>query len=228
MFNTIKAFFCTLGDRQRNALFCPGSLRAGDIYTHCFHAYPSTIIDPHNDRIHPEVHEARKCGVLFDVGHGCGSFSWTVAEACAREDFWPDIISSDLHGESADGPAYDLLTVMTKMLHVGMPLLDVIKAVTMAPAAAIGWSDRIGSLSNGRVADVSILRLADVDLELEDCHAQMRRVKQRVLPVAVWKGGVSYGTSAPDPFPNASKFKDLTSLQDKLVVRDVSGSSRDV
>lgn len=81
------------------------------------------------------------------MGHGQGSFSWTVAEICAKEGFWPDIISSDLHVESVHGPAYDLLTVMSKMLHVGMPLIDIIKSVTMTPAAAIGRSDLIGSLS---------------------------------------------------------------------------------
>ena len=151
-----------------------------------------------------------KRGVLFDVGHGAGSFSWTVAEICAKEGFWPDIISSDLLKESVDGPAYDLLTVMTKMLHVGMPLIDVIKAVTMTPAAAIGRSDVIGSLSSGHAADITVVRIEDVDIDLEDCNAQLRRIKQRFVPVAVWKDGVRFKTSMPHPFP----------LQDDLVIKD--------
>ena len=154
------------------------------------------------------------------MGHGCGSFSWTVAEICAKEGFWPDIISSDLHVESVDGPAYDLLTVITKMLHVGMPLIDVIKAVTMTPAAAISRSDVIGSLSNGRAADITILRLEDVDIDLEDCHAQLRGIKKHFLPVAVWKDGVRFKTSLPNSFPNTTKWKDLASLQDDLVIKD--------
>ena len=154
------------------------------------------------------------------MGHGAGSFSWTVAEICAKEGFWPDIISSDLHKESVDGPAYDLLTVMTKMLHVGMPLIDVIKAVTMTPAAAIGRSDVIGSLSSGYAADITVVRIEDVDIDLEDCNAQLRRIKQRFVPVAVWKDGVRFETSMPHPFPNTTRLKDLASLQDELVIKD--------
>ena len=75
-----------------------------------------------------------------------GSFGWSLAEACVKEGFWPDLISTDLHTESMEGPAYDLPTVMTKLLHLGMPLNDVIAAVTSSPAAAIGKSEEIGSL----------------------------------------------------------------------------------
>ena len=213
-------FFFTGDDLGQDKPSCPGSLRAGDIYTHCFHGWPSTIINPLNGQIHNDVHDARKRGVFFDVGHGAGSFSWTVAEICAKEGFWPDIISSDLHKESVDGPAYDLLTVMTKMLHVGMPLIDVIKAVTMTPAAAIDRSDVIGSLSFGHAADITVVRIADVDIDLEDCNAQLRRIKQRFVPVAVWKDGVRFETSMPHPFPNTTRLKDLASSQDELVIKD--------
>lgn len=83
-----------------------------------------------------------------------GSFSWDSLEACARDGFWPDLISTDLHVESMNGPAYDLTSVMTKLLHAGMPLVDVISAVTSKPAAAIGKSNIIGSL---KVCDYSQL-----------------------------------------------------------------------
>lgn len=156
------------------------------------------------------------------MGHGVGSFSWTVAEICAKEGLWPDIISSDLHLESVDGPAYDLLTVMTKMLHVGMPLNEVIKAVTMTPAAAIRRSDTIGSLGVGHAADITVVRLEDADIDLEDCNAQLRKVKQRFVPVAVWKDGVCSNTSVPNPFPNKAKLQELDSLQDQLLIKDES------
>lgn len=154
------------------------------------------------------------------MGHGAGSFSWTVAEICAKKGFWPDIISSDLHVESVEGPAYDLLTVMTKMLHVGMPLNDVFKAVTMTPAIAIGRNNMIGSLDVDRAADITVLRLEDVDMDLEDCNAQIRKVKRRFVPVAVWKEGVSFEISIPRPFPNKDRLQELASLNDALLIKD--------
>ena len=110
------------------------------------------------------------------MGHGAGSFSWTVAEICAREGFWPDIISSDLHVESVESPAYDLLTVMTKMLHVGMPLNDVIKAVTVTPAIAFRRGNAIGSLNVNHAADITVLHFEEFDMDLEDCNAQLNGV----------------------------------------------------
>ena len=113
--------------------------------------YSSTIIDTQRSPpvIHSAVLDARRCGVHFDIGHGQGSFNWKVAEACAGQGFWPDSISTDLHQGNIHGPAYDLPTVMSKLLHVGMPLYDVIKAVTSAPATLIGKEHLIGSLSPG-------------------------------------------------------------------------------
>lgn len=169
--------------------------------------------------VHKAVHDAKKKGVFFDVGHGRGSFSWTVAEICAKEGFWPDIISSDLHVESVDSPAYDLLTVMTKMLHVGMPLTEVIKSVTMTPSAAIGRSDEIGSLGIGRSADITVLQIENVDLDLEDCHAYVRRIKHRFVPVAVWRDGVRFETNIVKPFPYTALYKELALSQRELAVR---------
>ena len=101
-----------------------------------------------------------------------------------------------------------------------MPLTDVIKAVTMTPAAPIGRSDVIGSLSSGHAADITVVRIEDVDIDLEDCNAQLRRIKQRFVPVAVWKDGVRFKTSMPHQFPNTTRLKDLASLQDELVIKD--------
>lgn len=154
-------------------LGAPYSLRPGDIYTHCFHAFKSTIIDggSHIQSIDPgngafavvpnpdgapafqdfhvseTVWAAKRRGVLFDVGHGSASFSWTVAEIAAREGFWPDIISTDIHQGSCYGPAYDMPTSMTKMLMIGMPLAEVIRASTATPAAAIGRSSEFGRIA---------------------------------------------------------------------------------
>ena len=191
-------------------LSCPGSLRSGDIYTHTFHPYPSTIIDPASRLIFQDVHDARRKGVLFDVGHGKGSFSWTVAEICAEENFWPDIISSDLHSGNLKGPAYDLPTVMSKMLHVGMALYEVFRAATVSPAAAIGRGNTLGTLSSGCIADVAVFVLKDVNIQLEDCQGRLREIKQLLVPVAVWREGRKYHVTKPDPFPdpNSTTAKD--------------------
>ena len=118
------------------------------------HAFGSSVVDTTTTppTLHPAVVASRGRGVLHDIGHGQGSFSWTVGELCAREGFWPDTISSDHHTGSTDGPAYDLTTVMSRLLHLGMPVHDIIKAVTVTPAVAIRKEKEIGSLSPGRDA----------------------------------------------------------------------------
>lgn len=111
--------------------------------------------------------------MLFDVGHGQGSFGWTVAEICAQCNFYPDTISTDLHTGNHVGPAYDLPTVMSKFLHLGMPLTEVIRAVTSTPAKAIGWESKIGSLTPGKEADITVLKLMEDPIMLEDCQSQV-------------------------------------------------------
>ena len=100
-----------------------------------------------------------------------------------------------------------------------MPFIDVIKAVTMTPA--IGRSDVIGSLSPGHAADITIVRIEAVDMDLEDCNAQLRRIKQRLVPMMEWKDGVRFKTSMPHPFPNKTRLKDLASLKEDLVIKDI-------
>ena len=177
-------------------------------------------MNPDSGTISKTVWEAKNRGVLFDVGHGQGSFNWTVLEKCAAEGFWPDIISTDLHSDSVHGPAYDLPTVMTKLLHVGMPFVEVVKAVTITPARALGISDKVGVLAPGREADITIIKLESCDVWLEDSAGQRRRVKKRVVPVAVFKGGKLFEISQPDPWPNEEKCKNLAAQWKNQVVRD--------
>ena len=201
---------------------CPGSLREGDLYTHCYHGFESTILDPASRRVHAAVRVARKRGVLFDIGHGMGAFNWTVGEICAEQGFWPDTISSDLHTGCFEGPAYDMPTVMTRMLHLGMPLSEVIRRSTIAPAAAIGWSDHIGTLGAGREADVAVLDLEEADMDLEDCQGQMRRVGRRLVATAVWRAGVAVEVTAPRSFPNRRRIEESRENWPKLEIRDPS------
>jgi len=227
-----------------------GGLRSGDIYTHSLHGFPSSLIQVSRDgaaggggaggdgdgaaaagegypkqqyTVRQAAREARDRGVLFDVGHGAGSFSWKVAEICANENFFPDTISTDLHIESCGSPCYDLCIAASKMLHVGMSLLDVIAAMTSTPAHAIGWDDRIGSLTNGCYADVTILREDEfaVPQPVEDCQGQLRMMKKRLRAVAVFKNGFSYPVmNTTLTFPNYCQTEGALERWKQLIVRD--------
>ncbi|GFO42528.1 dihydroorotase [Plakobranchus ocellatus] len=211
-------------------LNCPGDLRPGDIYTHCFHGQVGNIVDQDTGKVNPYVWKAKKRGVLFDIGHGQGSFSWKVAEQCASEGFWPDIISTDLHTGSLSGPAYDLVAVMSKMLHIGMPLIEVIRAVTETPARAIGedtntsWSrlekkhnlttgtttgkdQEIGQLGSGRRADITVLRLQDISKDIEDSQGELRSLQKAFVPVKVFMDGKEFSVTEGVIWPNQESVK---------------------
>ncbi|KAL5015137.1 hypothetical protein ScPMuIL_009407 [Solemya velum] len=207
-------------ENDSGVLACPGDMKKGDIYTHMYNAHMSCIVDPTTRSIHKDVIDAKRRGVLFDIGHGHGSFSWAVAEICGKQKFWPDIISTDLHNMSEAGPAYDLPSVMSKLFHVGMPLDDVIKAATSTPADAIGWGDRIGSLTIGFEADVTVLKLEECDIFLEDSQSQLRKIKKRFIPKAVWRSGIQHSCDAPSPFPNPKSIRANLGDYDNAVVRD--------
>lgn len=209
----------TQTDTASSSMGCPKDLQAGDIYTHTFHGWKSTIIDPETRKIHNDVIEARSRGVLFDCGHGAGAFNWTVAEIAAKQNFWPDLLGSDLHTVNIAGPAYDLTTVMTKFVHLGMPLGDVIRAVTSSPAHAYGLKS-IGSFSKGNEADVTILKIQECDVRLEDCIGQTRNVKERLSAVAVWRAGVKYPVSLPNVWPNPNAVQEVLPGHKNSLVND--------
>jgi dihydroorotase len=200
----------------------PGEMKTGDVYTHCFHGYESTIIDPETRNIHPAVRAARDRGVIFDIGHGMGSFSWTVAEICAAQGFWPDTISTDMHSLTCEGPGYDLPTVMSKLLHLGMPLTDVIAASTINAAQAIGWHDRVGTLGVARDADVCVMSFGEVDVQMEDCQGQLRPLSRRLKTEAVWRAGENVATTEPIRWPNPEKAEKAKQGWPNLVIRDAA------
>ena len=96
-------------------------LRPGDVVTHCFHGNDGGLLDA-DERVWPEAFAARERGILFDVGHGVGSFTWRVARAALAQGFPPDTISSDIHAYNHAGPVHDLPRTLSKLLHLGMPL----------------------------------------------------------------------------------------------------------
>jgi len=133
-------------------------LRPGDIYTHVYTDLKrrDPIIDPITKKLKPFLHEARKKGIIFDVGHGGASFAYSQALPAMEEGFYPDTISTDLHVDSMNAAMKDQLNVMSKFLAMKMSLYDVIKASTSDAAKAIG-RNQLGSLSVGTEADVAIL-----------------------------------------------------------------------
>jgi dihydroorotase len=162
-------------------------LRPGDIVTHALTASGDGILAPGGGLL-PEVHEARRRGVLFDVGHGCGSFSWATARAALAEGVAPDTISTDLHRYSVERPVVDLPVTMSKLLHLGMPLADVIRAATARPAGAIRRDD-LGTLRPGGRADVSVLRFDDAPTDLSDSQGVRETVERVLRPVLTIVGG---------------------------------------
>ena len=191
-----------------------GKLRAGDTVTHAFTGAGERLID-RRGRIKAAARRAREAGVRFDIGHGAGSFSFLSAEALTSQGFWPDSISTDLHQLSLPGPRLvedgelisrvrgdgapqlTLLTVMTKLLFLGMPLVEVIRATTATPAAMFGLADR-GTLRRGARADVAILELKAGPIELFDVFGETRRYDQQLACRATILAGEEM---APRPIP---------------------------
>ena len=111
-------------------------LRPGDVLTHAFRPFPNTPATAQGT-VKRAVLEARERGVLFDIGHGKGSFAFKTARAMLANGFYPDTISSDVHALCIDGPAFDQVTTMSKFLCMGMPLSDVVAASTVNAAMAL-------------------------------------------------------------------------------------------
>ena len=134
-------------------------LRPGDVLTHCFRPFPNSPVSGQG-AVKQAVLEARQRGVLFDVGHGMGSFAFKTARAMLDAGFMPDTISSDLHILNLDGPVFDQATTLSKFLSLGTPLIDVIRATTANAAAAIRRPE-LGTLRPGSAGDATIFTVSD-------------------------------------------------------------------
>lgn len=143
------------GDRNLPKLL-EEKLRPGDIYTHCFSGRRAELLP--EGTLNPAMAAGRRRGVLFDVGHGGGSFYWFVAAPAFREKFYPDTVSTDLHTGSMNAGMKDLTNVMSKILNLGAPLPEVIRMVTWAAAQAIR-RPQLGHLDTGAEADVTVLKV---------------------------------------------------------------------
>jgi dihydroorotase len=162
-------------------------LRPGDILTHCFRPFPNAPATA-DGLVREEVLEARARGVIFDIGHGGGSFGFKTTRAMLANGFLPDVISSDVHILSINGPAFDLLTTMSKFLVLGLDLPTVIRLATVNAASAIRKPE-LGTLKPGSVGDASILELRDGSFEYLDVIGEKVVGKQRLLAAGVVVGG---------------------------------------
>jgi dihydroorotase len=163
-------------------------LRPGDVLTHAFRPFPNAPCNA-DGSVREAVLKARARGVLFDIGHGMGSFAFKTARAMLARGFEPDTISSDVHALCIDGPAHDLVTTMSKFLCLGMDFAAILKATTTASAQAVGRPE-LGTLKPGAPADASVLAIDGGRFEYLDVEGESMIGDRRITA----RGAVVSGT----------------------------------
>ncbi|MEP7230308.1 MAG: amidohydrolase/deacetylase family metallohydrolase [Ginsengibacter sp.] len=167
-------------------------LRPGDIYTHTYTVLDGdireTVVDEGTHKVKPFIWDARKKGIIFDVGYGGASFNFTQAIPAIKEGFYPNTISTDLHTGSMNASMKNELDIMSKFLLMGMPLNDVIKASTWTPAQVI-HREELGNISIGAIADVAVLDLKQGDFGFYDKTGYKVEGKQKFECAMTIKGG---------------------------------------
>ncbi|MBI1791688.1 MAG: amidohydrolase/deacetylase family metallohydrolase [Acidobacteria bacterium] len=170
-------------------------LKKGDVITHSFRGGEGGILDGRG-RVLAEVRKAVEGGVRLDIGHGAGSFSWRTAEAVLKQELLPGTISSDVHQFNVAGPVFDLATTLSKFLHLGLTLEQVIERATTNPAHTFGFPQGLGTLREGAEADVAVFQMAEGDFEMRDAHAEVRVAHRKLVPVTTVKAGRIYGSAS--------------------------------
>ncbi|QGY01304.1 amidohydrolase/deacetylase family metallohydrolase [Methylobacterium mesophilicum SR1.6/6] len=158
-------------------------LRPGDVLTHAFRPFPNSPVTAQG-AVKPALREARARGVLFDIGHGKGSFAFKTARAMLAGGFLPDTISSDVHQLCIEGPAFDQVTTMSKMLCLGMSLTDVIAASTVNAAVALKRME-YGTLKVGALGDATVLAVRDGAFDYVDTRGEHMTGAQRITAEGV-------------------------------------------
>ena len=161
-------------------------LRPGDVLTHCYRPFPNAPVV--RGEVRPEMWEARERGVIFDLGHGMGGFGFASTRPMLEAGFFPDVISSDVHILCEHGPAFDLLHTMSKLICLGMPLVEVIRAATARPAEALRRPD-LGTLAVGAAGDATILNQAEGAFDYVDVMGERLQGDQRLEVEAIVLGG---------------------------------------
>jgi dihydroorotase len=198
---------CHIGGVATPALMAEilSTLRSGDILTHCFTGFPNlagrftNIVQ--DGKLIPEALAAKKRGVLFDIGHGGGSFDFTVAEAAMQQGAMPDTISSDIHVFSGNSPGMPYLTwVMSKFMALGLTLEQVVRMATSVPAGLINRLPKHGTLQVGAPADATLVEIVNGPVEFVDTRNNKRSGKAWIRPMQSVLAGVPFGRPYNAPF----------------------------
>jgi dihydroorotase len=163
--------------------------RPGDIHTHMFNDRHLEIVDRFSGKVQPYMHEAREKGRLFDLGHGNGSFVWPAAAKAMAQGFYPDTISTDLHNSSIFSTRSDMPNCISKMLVLGMSLEEAIFRSTARPAQVINKFPELGTLGEGKAADIAVFELEDGIFAYSDAWRKKRLADKRLRAVLTVRAG---------------------------------------
>ena len=198
---------CHIGGVETAALMSQilETLRPGDILTHCYSGAPNLSDQFTNivqdGRLLPAALDAKQRGVIFDIGHGGGSFDYTVAEAALAQGCPPDTISSDIHVFSGNTPGMPYLTwVMSKFLGLGFTLEQVVSMATVNPAKIINRMPKLGTLQIGAPGDSAIMDVVDGPVSFVDTRNNTRQGQKYLKPVQTVTAGVPFGRPYNSPF----------------------------
>ena len=156
-----------------------GLMRKGDVLTHCFRPFPNAPSTA-DGKVREAILDARARGVIFDIGHGMGSFSFATARTMLKNHFLPDCISSDVHALCIEGPAFDLLTTLSKFVELGMDFNEIIRSATETPAKAL-LRPVLGTFRIGSAGDASIIEWRKGSFDYVDSTGEHLAGKSRLL-----------------------------------------------
>ncbi len=180
-------------------------MRAGDILTHCHTGHSNRITTPAGT-LRDEVRAAKDRGILLDVGHGMGSFSFQVADQLLQQDELPDTISTDVHAENVNGPVFDLPTTLSKYMLLGMPLHQTLARCTVAAGRAIGYPSP-SRIAIGDIANIAAFTIEEGSFPLTDSYGEARIARRRLrCHLTIQRGELRYFNPI-SPSPDSS---DLT------------------
>lgn len=173
------------------------TLGKGDILAHCYHGTGSTIIGE-DGHVLPQIKAAQQRGVIMDAANGSNHWSFATADAAIKDGFYPDVISTDLSCKTLyKDPVFSLPYVMSKYLMLGMPLQEIIKAVTVTPASLMHNEKGFGTLSTGAEANVAVFDIIDKEIEFSDTQKRTRTGRQAMVPLlTICKGEIVYRSLA--------------------------------
>ena len=191
-------------------------LRPGDILTHCFTGGNMRILND-DGKINPAIKDLHDRGLVLDIGHGAGSFSFETTERLLDQGILPDTISSDIHQLAIQGPMYDLPTTISKFFTFGMTLPDAIHRATGCPAKAMGRPD-LGTIKPGSPADIALFRMESGDFTFQDVHMTERKGDKRLVNTLTMVDGKALPTLPELPLQPWATLTELQRTKLKPVV----------